>query len=671
MRKLVYFFPLIILSILATSCTTSKQVSFLNVEELTAQKPPQVDLATYEEKYSEYDGVYLLLEETVEHSGPKAAGLMGQLGLPESWNYSHIYKEKALVLNPDCSWLTTLELRSLPDKLFIRITAPDGRTAVYGKSDMVEDKSKGGTYGYRFAYPDVTRGSIIETAYEYAYKVYPENFQYVAQCKVMLQTGLPCERVRFTYAYPEWWEIKIKRLGKDRTLDYETVVDSVNRKKQLVYEAVDVPQLTDEPYSPYFRQFAPYVDLMITNLSMIGGSYKNTSDWQRWANNFDTYLLRDFDKPAPAVKRIADSLVSENDSKLVRMKAVVGYIYANIGVGKDQHADCGDILKDREGTVYDITALAEAMLSAAGITSSFILVHDAQDGFFDEFYYSSDQLYVPALRVNIDGVDYVIFPYYKNLPVELIPENFLGQPALLIPPNNPDAAWIWTLPDKCLAGSATDEYYDVEVEPTGAINVTEKRILRGMMAYGYRRIFQDRTEDEIRDSLKTLLTYTDGDVDLDTYSILHLEDYDVPLEIELKYTIDNLVTITPDEVLFQTGGLFSPLSNRKIKFDADKRLNPICIHYEERYNKNITIRYPEGWRLATELTDVDFANDFGSISGVYDTEPGSIHAEQHLVFNKISAPKEEIGELMALAGSRSLMHVPTLIFNTSPGNDGL
>ncbi len=666
MKKLICLFPVIALSFLAMSCTTSKRVTFLNVEELTAQQPPQADLAVYEEKYGGCDGVFLLYEETVEHSGAKDAGLMAGLGLPEGWNYSRIHKDTRLILNPDRGYLTTIQLRSLPDKLFVRVTSPDGRTTIYGKSDMVEDKSNGKKYGYRFAIPDVSRGSIIETAYEYAFKVYPKNFTYVADYAEWLQRTLPCDRVRFTYAYPSWWEIQVKRLGEDRTLPYKTVVDSVNKKTQLIYEAFDVPQVGDEPYSPYALEFAPYVALMIKKMAMVGGTYDNRQDWQKWANTFYKYMLKDIKKPAPKMEKIAKSLVSDNDSKTAKLKAIIKYIYANIGIGKDHNADCDDILKDREGSVWDITGLASEMLSAAGVTSSFILVHDAEDGYFDEFYYDMDQLNVPALRVNIDGVDYVVFPYYKNLPVELIPRNFLGQAALLIPPNNPDAAWIWTIPEKSLASDITDDEYDLEIEPNGAINVTEKSTLQGMAAYNFRMIFAGRSEEETKDSLQSNLTYTDDDITLDSYTIGNLDDYDLPLEIEMNYTIDNLVTVTPEEVIFQTAGLFSPLTNAEIKFDSTTRLNPICIHAEERYNKHITIRYPQNWQLATELADVNFDNQFGEIAGVFQTEPGAISAEQHLIFRKVMAPKEDIGSLAALAGSQSKLHVPTLIFKTAP-----
>jgi len=43
-----------------------------------------------------------------------------------------------------------------------------------------------------------------------------------------------------------------------------------------------------------------------------------------------------------------------------------------------------------------------------------------------------------------------------------------------------------------------------------------------------------------------------------------------------------------------------------------------------------------------------------------------IGAEQHLIFRKVMAPKEEIGELAELAGTQSKLQVPTLIFETTP-----
>lgn len=669
MRRLVHIIPAVLLPLLLISCPMTaitmrmmKAKSHLNIEEIAARKPLQVDISEYEEKYGEYNGVYLSIEESVEHSGNKDPGLMTGLGLPEGWNYNYIYKEKALVLNPECDQLTTLNLFAEPEKLFIRITSPDGQSAVYGKANLIEDKTENSRIKYKFAYPNITKGSIVELAYENAFKVYPVNFAYVVQYNSLLQRAIPCERRLLTYTYPAWWEIEVKWLGKERELNYETVVDTDKKQKKLVYSAIDLAPIVDEPYSPFFMEIAETADIMITDLLMVGGSFRHPQSWQSYAVFFADYVQGNDNKLFKLPGKIVDSLAISDLSELEKLKAIVKYIYDNIRIGESQNANFNHILKNREGSIFDITALTSVMLSAAGVTSSFMLVHDARDGYFDENYFSGDQLYTPALRVIVGNDDHIVFPYINNLPVDHIPEPYLGQRALLIPPRNPEAAWIWNLPEKNLASNTMDEYYDLNVDTAGIIDVVERRVIRGSVAYWFRKMLEEQPEKETKDSLQALLTYTDGDVDLESYSITNLDDYDLPLEIELNYTIDNLVMVTPEEVIFQTGGLFSPLSNQKIKFDADKRINPIKIYYDEGYNKHIAIRFPESWRLTTELNQVHVENQFGTIDGNYNIENGSIHAEQFLMLNKTMAPKTAVSDLITLSGSSSLLNIPTLVF---------
>lgn len=111
--------------------------------------------------------------------------------------------------------------------------------------------------------------------------------------------------------------------------------------------------------------------------------------------------------------------------------------------------------------------------------------------------------------------------------------------------------------------------------------------------------------------IRDLLTYTEGDVDDLEYDLVRLDEYGTPFEIQIRYTIDNLVTLTPEEVLFQTGGLLSPASLSSFKVDTRERTLPIRIYYDRITNKTIRLRFPEAWALTTALEGVEYENRFG------------------------------------------------------------
>ena len=128
------------------------------------------------------------------------------------------------------------------------------------------------------------------------------------------------------------------------------------------------------------------------------------------------------------------------------------------------------------------------------------------------------------------------------------------------------------------------------------------------------------------------------------------------------YNIYNLVTVTPDEVIFQTGGLFSPSSNVKTKIDTEERVNPIRIYSDEKYIKNISIEFPKNWALTSTLKNLEKENEFGKIKGVYTVNPGNIQVAQERLLLKSHKPKEMIDELLEITGRKSQLYIPTMIF---------
>ena len=656
MKKLLC---LLFLSLALISCTSSKRISFLDMEALKQQSAPSVDLPLYEEKYGEYDGVYLSLETIVEHSGIKEHTAYG---LGDKWTYSYIRKMKYIIFNPEADWLTNLDISSNADNLFIRITSPAGVSKQYGIKDLQVEKDKDGYTSRKFAIPEVVKGTLVEVAYDYEFNIFPGFASYFLDHETLLQSSIPIEYLKFSFAYPEWWRVKVKQIGEKRGVPYLESNDIENKKNILYYETKDVPALTHEPYSPYFKEVANYIQLMIVDFAMMGGTYQHPGSWQELGEQFKKYVLKKSDKGSKRLRNIVDEIIAENASGVEKLEAIIGYIYDTIKIGKSRDANYEKILKDKEGSQYDMTGLAQAMLAEAGMESYYLLVHDAEDGYLDLNYISADQLYVPALHVPIDGVDYVVFPYIKNLPINHTPENFQGQTALALSEAE-DGTGFWQVPAGNRADNALDANYHLVIDADGGIAVTEKRVLRGSMAYMFRREFSDLSEEKIRDAIKDLLTYSAGDVKLDTYSLTNFENYKLPLEIEMTYSIANLVTVTPEEVIFQTGGLFSPVSNRVLKLEQEKRINPIQIAYDEQYIKNIEIAFPPQWRISNNLMDIEFANQFGSLMGQYSIESGLLRVSQRVTFNKIMVSKDQIGDLIDLAGTRSALNVPTIIFS--------
>jgi len=658
--------PLIMLGLLFASCTSSKRLSYLIEPEINPNQAKKIDVAKYDSLYAGYDGVYLYDESTIEHSGIKESasqGLGSLLGglvgsITKEWTFSRIEKTEYVILNPNNRYLTTVSIGWKPDKLYVHVTNPDGTIRRYDMTSFAEETDPEGRKMYRLALPNIVKGSIVEKAWEEAYQI---NYRLPSlEHDIDLQFRIPCESLVVTYAYPDWWQIQVKKVAKGKTAGYRLVEDPEHKKKILSYSTADVPAVADEPYSPFFKELANYLEFQVTDLAMKGYTYKSTSSWDKFAERFRKYALKKSGKGKDQLEEKARALAENCTTPLEKIDAVRQYINDSISMWSgDYDGNYPKVMKEGKGNPFEITGLAQALLEHMGFLPEYFLMHSAEDGYFDATYVSASQAYMPGLGIKVDSTLYVLLPYLKNLPINLVPEQYQGQPAIVI--SEPVARQV-TIPIGNHAENTQSELYDLSIGADGVVHVKETRKALGSVAYGLRETLADLRDDELRDTLKSFLTYSDGDVTLDSFRVDNMDAYQEPLVLEMQYTIDNLVTITPEEILFQTGGLLSPISNKQEKINPATRQNPIAIYNDQAYEKEITIRYPEAWQPSTVLADTTIENSFGSVTRSFAVDDDGVKIIQKVMLNKCFEPKERMNDLAQLISSKSLLDVPALVF---------
>jgi hypothetical protein len=619
--------------------------------------PVQVNADALEAEYGRVDGVFLDREKTTEHvAGGAYAG---------GWTYWEYLRLRYVVLNPEADWLTTQTITVRPggtlDGASMRTIAPDGTVRQFAPSDFVVEEGSGGTT-YKLAYPNVERGTVIEerTRVKYAssYEFRPP-FQYDEP----FQFGVPAKRVQYRFAYPAAWEIEVKDTAQGVVPDYSLTQTEDGKKTILEYTVTDVPALPDEPYAPFFKETADYLEFHISRIE-IAGMVSNAPDtWEAVADNYKRYATKRGGLFSSPIRKAVDQSGVQNYSAASdKLERVVTWIQDEFEIGAASRDDLTTVVNERTGNPYLLTGLAQGMLREIGVKADFLLIHTAADGYFDEGYVSSSQLYMPAVGVPVGDQMVIAFPWIEGLPATHVPEPFQGQRALRIGPNG--YAGFTTVAVGAADQSATDERYTVEITPDGVLQVEEERTMRGMAAFGVRSALHDLTDDERDEAIGEMLTYTDGTVRDLAYTLEHEDQIDRPLVLRLTYAIDDLVTVTPEEVLFQTGGLFSPASRISSAVVVEERKAPIRIYFDEETDKEITVRYPESWTLTTDLADVRVENDFGQITGTYAMEPGRFTATQQLTLRAADAPKEDFSKLLSLLGRQTDLEIPTLIFST-------
>ncbi len=663
MKKIIISLAAILL---ATSCTVSQKTAFLEVPDETklgqmeaAETIEPIDLKYYEDNYGDYDGVMISIEKTVEHTGQKEEGTL--LNLVEPWYFHMIYKGKTVVLNPESDFLTTFELNTYLDikKLYILVRDPDGSLRQYGLKDMIHGKNSFDMTVIKFAVPNVTKGTVIEYAYELGTSnYYMIPLEYVQE----LQHPMPTQYLKFEFRYPDWWELSFKKIGESRPIDFRTENDPTKHKKSIIYERHDIPPIPDEPYSPYFKELAEYLEFQVSKFEMKGVSYNSPESWGEIVKDlFEEKIKKREKKNVESIEEFTKKLIDSCSTNEGKIATIVSFVKDSIKLDYDSYdKKFADVLKNRKGWAWNTIGLANKMMQCAGLVSYVILAHDGEEGYFDRDYVSLSQFTAPALAVFADKQTYVIFPLMENLPYDLIPEHFQGQPALMIRENPID--YFIAVPYNKDAGFTLDADVHAIINEDGVITVNETHSLKGMYAWTSRTAYKDLKYDELYNAFEEGFNTVGVHFELDTVYLNNLKNYNEPLQISLTYKIDNLVSVLPDEAIFNATDLLSPHALGRIDFETENRINPVKILNHMKNNYNIEIIYPEGWGIASTLDSVSYTNAFGDVSNNISLEPGKILIKQIHELNACLEPPEKIAELADLIGAVSKLRIEPIVF---------
>lgn len=595
--------------------------------------------------------------------------------LPESfvWIFVEDLRQSYVVLDPEEDRYTTFKMeladRQNLDGVFLRTTSPSGEVRTYTEADLIRDREDDKTI-LRFAYPAVERGTVIEEAIR-TNREATREYQPPLYIDEPLQREVPVANFAFRYIYPSYWAMAIKSIGPREVPPYDLDRSTYERRTVVTFFGENLPGFPDEPFSPYFKEVAPYLEMHVTSIANPWGGedplYQGPTTWQEISESVSNYAHdKGGRRSYNAVRELAQSLTDGLDSDSAKVAAIVTYVQDTIEDGNEAD-DLSEVLRARQGNRYLRTSLGQALLNEAGIDTEYLLIHPVDMGHLDRSFITSNQFTVPGVKVTVDGEETVVFPHIEGLGTTYIPEVFQGAEALII--REDGIGRFTTVPSREASSYAIDSDYTVEIDDDGLVHVEETATLRGIAAYVFRAEYLGLTTDELEEEARELITYSEGEVDDFDFEFRNLTDRSQPLTLVLRYSIPDLVTLTPEEVIFQTGGLLSPASLSAFEVEPGTRQLPIRIHYDQLTNKTITVRYPSSWSLATELEDTATRNRFGDVRGVYTMAPGEITAEQRIFLKESRATPRSYSALLKLTGSESDLYVPTLVFTLDRGTD--
>jgi hypothetical protein len=584
------------------------------------------------------------------------------------------------VFAPDQEAYTTVNIHVPREQELVAaacsVLSPDGRYRAFGKEVLTRTDLPDGTCAYKFALPAVAPGSVVTRTWVVRQPNGLRNSP--TSYEIPLQAAIPCRKARFSLSYPSEWSVAVKRLADGRPLPASLKEDRRTGLATLACTLEDLPAVTAEPYSPCFQELAAsaVIHFKVIRLSAKGYypiHWQGPEDWKGLASDFKDFVV-DMD-PAFNVVDLRERMHELTDGcpgDREKLAAIITWLqdhierrdWFQVHQAGMELADSTDVLNRRQGSPAQITGLAMSLLRLAGLDSRYLLLHSAQDGPFDPEFISYQEFGIPALQVAAGGRSYVVLPWWRRMPIDLVPEDYLGQPALAI--DRKGRFEFIQVPLGNQAVNRVEDRLQVALQADGKVRVEQETVLEGAPAFQLRwRLDGASAAARVR-MLMERLPFRGARAVLEANAVENQDDLRAPLKIRLVYRVDDLLAETAGEWLFDAGDLFAPAPPGASAEAVGGRRNPVLVPFDESRRRQVSVTFPESWSVAALPADTRLENGFGRSSFTWRAGAGRITADCILDLRKGSGPPESHAGLQALISRKAAGAAPALVFRSAP-----
>ncbi len=550
--------------------------------------------------------------------------------------------------------------------IFLRVIYPDNEILEIRKEDLRKENNDDGSIVYKYAYPNLTKGTIIQEYYEYT--SYSSKYHFMD-----FKSNVPILEYKYNLLIPDQWKISFKNYNRFK--DFITKIELKNeRKTQYTIRMKNIPAFEEEPYSISLMESQSYLLSKITSYFLIyfaGEICCDThNDPTTWEGLAQELLVLDTNSKSypPETDSILVTIDKNNTTELAKVEAIMKFIYDNYEY--DPEANPLNTLNnsnEKKGTAKQLTNLALHMAHKLNLKSYYVLCHSADKGEIDPEFIDLFNFDRPAIMFEIGDEPFFCFPYLKSDNIKKIPAKYVKQTAIILSDyNNSNRVGKFVqMPDNEESSRKIEDTYQINILANGQLKIHQTLSIEEDYMQEIRKSLQDLKDDEKDEKLEIImnsLSLDNSNAKIDKWTCINIKDELKPLIIEVDYTIDNLVSVMKDDVLVQTVGLLDQISLNQYRVNRTIRKNPIFIRQNILYQKNVEIQYPDNWQFIGNLKPFEMTNKFGNYSLAVNTENHKVKIAQSTIIKENNAPKEEYSLLTDLLWQSSYQELSTLFF---------
>lgn len=576
-----------------------------------------------------------------------------------------------IVLNKKHKEVTVLEIPAEESEEIITfycvLKHPNGTHKVFGVNDLIRAKEDE-DYEYKLAFQDVQNGTIVEYGYEMKsnYGISKSSFLFLPT-----QFYYPCERLKILAAIPLSMHPTAKPLINDDNITFKAEIDRIKDKHMFYFLRKNIPALKSEPMSGYLYEEAP--PFVITDQEEVnyGGTIRRF-----WS------VMPDFHGISDDIRELSADITKHCKSKTEKLDTILKYIRTEFVIHNNEKYykfkapfssgtyDFDQIVTEKKAPERFLVSLMRALLYCSDIPSDFCLVNSKKWGNLSGVNASVATMESGIITV-IDNKTYAVFPFVdKRLPYSCIPLDLLGQKAIAIHTdygkyNDYFEYDITTIPKISPQMTEINEYLDVIVHNNGKISVKDKRQLVGRCAALVAEKYSQLKEEQKLIEYKEDINYKNSKVSIKKVDFTGLNDKTSGyLTIESDYTMENTISVLPDEAIIQTNGMFGLHSYFMLKDDTAKRENKVYIREPIRSTRKVTLHLPTQWKIQQLKKNELLTNTLGEVEwqATEDANTNTITIEIRRELHSGVFQPEDYGDLLNVIGTQARYTNENLMF---------
>lgn len=503
------------------------------------------------------------------------------------------------------------------------IHLPSGGIIMLQGGDFIRERYDDDRDIYKFTFPRVTEGAVIE----YAYTQYDDYI--TAPSRYFFQEDIPVRRAEYKAQIPMYFNyISLGTTRSEQTITKTKAFNGTYGANQVQYLLAqwaydDLPAYEYQPYTNNFSDYLPQVRLQLQAVQYPGRPlFKIFSDWEDTVKKLDesasfgkAYRNRGkFNRAWNAFEPIVAGMSTEADKIQAAYNFVAGRISWDGSYSFQAHQSLNKVFDNSSGTSGEMNLLLLGLLREAGINAQPVLVSLRNRGAPVELYPIMTQFDHVMVLAELGDGKVMLDANSPSRPVGLPRVSALNHRAFVADPDRP--LWI----DVQVPKSSQTVMADVSLSEEGMGAVKIKSRMKEYFAISGRTQLREKEEDADLPLVADIVEIF-PETELVNHAVKDPEVFAGPLTMNMELRVPMGQAF--EDYLYVQPILVTVLD--KELAEVEQRIYPVDFSYpwQQRYITNLTI--PEGYTVEELPESVRMRSEDGSISCTFAAEEKADH----------------------------------------------